>query len=95
MGGTRTSEKSYNEALILQCRTFSSREHIGMIAAPLLVTTSPTWNGMYIIQVVVGSCLGCLYNKVPGGRRQGKLYVMDRIGALSYSTYMLITWDFL
>ncbi|KAK9711574.1 Integrase core domain [Popillia japonica] len=28
----------------------------------------------------IGTCIECLYNKVPGGKRQGKLHSIDKIG---------------
>lgn len=34
----------------------------------------------HYVKGFVGSCLDCLYNKVPGGRRQGQLYAIDKVG---------------
>jgi len=36
----------------------------------------------------VGSCLDCLYNKVPGGQRQGKLHAIDKIGVPFHTVHV-------
>jgi len=36
----------------------------------------------------VGSCLDCLYNKVPGGRRQGQLHAIDKVGVPFHTVHV-------